>query len=331
MLSVGYGAKMPIPFSVDFRWRVVWFYVAYQLSALEIAQQLCISERTVRRYVDMFQQTGEVEPRAHNHGPPKLLGDFEQIVLLRLITEYPGIYLHEIKSKILTRFGVTVSVATICRLLRFMGCTRQVIKHIAVQRSDELRAKFMADVSVYDPSMLIWVDESGCDRRNCMRKWGYSVRGLPPQDHRLLVRGTRYSAIPVVTVEGIHDVYLMEGNVNGERFEEFITNCLSPVLQPFNWINPCSVVILDNAAIHHVDSVQDLIENQLGARLLFLPPYSPDLNPAEEVFSKVKTIMKQNDSLFQVGSTPRVLLTMAFSMVTKEDCQGYVAHSGYTA
>ena len=132
-----------------------------------------------------------------------------------------------------------------------------------------------------------------------------------------------------MTVEGIHDVYLMEGNVNGERFEDFIMNCLSPVLQPFNWINPCSVVILDNAAIHHVRGVKELIENQLGARLLFLPPYSPDLNPVEEVFSKVKTIIKQNDSLFQVCSAPRVLLTMAFSMVTKEDCHGYVTHAGY--
>ena len=252
----------------------------------------------------MFQQTGEVEPRAHSHGPPKLLA---------LITDYPGIYLHEIQSKLLARFGVAVTVATIiCRALKFMGCTRQDIQHIAVQRSDELRAKFMADVSVYDPSMLIWIAESGCDRRNCVRKWGYSVRGLPPRDHRLLVRGTRYSTIPVMTVEGIDDVYLMEGNVNGERFEEFIQNCLAPFLQPFNWINPCSVVILDSAAIHHVNGVKDLIENQLGAQLLFLPPYSPDLNPVEEVFSKVKTIMKQNDSLFQVCSAPRVLLTMAF-------------------
>lgn len=320
---------MPNPYSVDFRWRVVWLNAAYQLGFQEIAQLLCISERTVRRYVHMFQQIGDIQPRTHNHGPPKLLGTFEQLVLLRLITDYPGIYLHEIQSKFLARFGISVSASTICRTLRFMGCTQQTIQHIAVQRSDELRAKFMADVSVYDPSMLIWIDESGCDRRNCMRKRGYSVRGLPPRDHRLLVRGTRFSAIPVMTVEGIHDVYLMEGNVNSERFEEFITHCLSAFLQPFNWINPRSVVILDNAAIHHVDGVKDLIENQFGARLLFLPPYSPDLNPVEEVFSKVKTIMKQNDSLFQVCSAPRVLLTMAFSMVTKEDCHGFATHSGY--
>ena len=74
-----------------------------------------------------------------------------------------------------------------------MGCTRQVLQHVALQRSDELRARFMAQASVYDPSMLVWLDESGCDRRNSMRKRAYSIRGKTPRDHCLLARGT---AIP---------------------------------------------------------------------------------------------------------------------------------------
>ncbi len=135
--------------------------------------------------------------------------------------------------------------------------------------------------------MLIWIDESECDRRDSTRKWGYSVRGMPPRDHRLLVRGTQYSAIPVMSAEGIYDVHLAEGTMNGERFEDFITTTLLPTLQPFNWINPHSVVIMDNASIHHVEGVTDLIEVQAGAWLILLPPYSPDLNPIEEIFSRV--------------------------------------------
>lgn len=102
-----------------------------------------------------------------------------------------------------------------------MGCSRQVIRHVAIQRSDSLRAKFMSEISMYDPSMLVWTDESWCDRRNSTRKFGYSLRGIRPVDHRILVRGVRYSAIPVVSLEGVHDVYLLEGTVNGERFENF--------------------------------------------------------------------------------------------------------------
>ena len=111
-----------------------------------------------------------MKPRSFRHGPPKLLGDMEQLVLLRLVLNNPGIYLSEIQASLISRFGVTVDVSTICRTLKFMGCTRQVIQRVALQRSDERRAKFMAEVSVFDPSMLIWIDESGCDRRNCMRK-----------------------------------------------------------------------------------------------------------------------------------------------------------------
>ncbi len=83
---------------------------------------------------------------------------------------------------------------------------------------------------------------------------------------------------------------------------------------------------MDNASIHHTEGVTDLIETQAGARLIFLPPYSPDLNPAEEVFSQVKSVMNQ---LFQVTRMPRVLLAMAFSMVTREDCLQFISHSGY--
>ena len=300
------------------------------MNCKDISHQVSLSESTVYRYINAFEQTGDVAPRVSTHGPQKLLGDFEQLVLLRIILENTGIYLHEIQAKLVTMFGVTVSVATICRTLKFMNCTRQVIQHIHIRRNDELRAKFMAEVTTYDPRMLIWLDETGCDRRNCVRKWAYSIRGMTPRDHRLLARGTRYSAIPVLSLDGIHDVCFFEGTVDGGRFEQFLRDCVLPILNPFNWVNPHSVVIMDNASIHHVEGVMDLIENhQEGARLLFLPPYSPDLNPCEEVFSQVKSIMKQNDGVFQSCSASRVLLSMAFSMVTKQDCLSYISHSGY--
>ena len=89
------------------------------------------------------------------------------------------------------------------------------------------------------------------------------------------------------------------------------------------------MVILDNASIHHVSGVADLIQNQAGAKLLFLPPYSPDVNPLEEVFSEVKSIMKKHSTLFQVSNSPRVLLSIAFSMVTQTDCRHFIGHSGY--
>ena len=319
---------MPKAYSTDLRWRAVWLYLTSTGSSKDISQLLCISEKTVRRYIASFLITGDIKPKSHRHGPPKLLGEFEQLVLLRIITNNPGIYLREIQLEWLRRFGITVSVPTLCRTLKWMGCTRQVIQHVALQQSEDCRAQFMAEVSMYDPSMLILLDESGCDRRHMMRKRGYSLRGITPRDHRLLVRGKRYSAIPTVTTDGILDISLLETTVDGKVFESFVRNSVVPILQPFNWANPRSVVIMNNASIHHVDRVQSLIEDQVGAKILFLPPYSPDLNPCEEVFSQVKGILKQNDDLFQVCKSPRVFLCLAFSMVTREDCQSYISHSG---
>ena len=91
----------------------------------------------------------------------------------------------------------------------------------------------------------------------------------------------------------------------------FISTSLLPIVNPYSGINLLSVIIMDNCSIHHVDRVVDLIETA-QAKIIFLPPYSPDLMPLEEVFSKVKSTMKVNDRIFQVCSTPRAFLAMAF-------------------
>jgi len=81
----------------------------------------------------------------------------------------------------------------------------------------------------------------------------------------------------VMSLEGIHDVQVVEGSVDGVKFEEFVTETLMPILNPFDGTNPLSVVIMDNCSIHHVAPVVHLIETVAQAKLVFLPPYSPDL------------------------------------------------------
>ena len=234
-----------------------------------------------------------VQSSQASHGLKLLLGEFKQLTLLRLILDNPGKYLREIVEKLSLIYGVTISVSTVCRTLKRMGCSRQVMHWVALQQSDSSRAKFMAKISTYDPDMLIWLDESGCDKRCTVRKYGYSVRGHPLSDQRLFIRGVRYSAMPIISTAGVHDVYLAEGTVNGIKFSKFIEECLLPMLKPFNGINAHSVLIMDNASIHHIDEVHELIVEQAGARLEFLPAYSPDLNPIEGVFSQVKSMMKR--------------------------------------
>ena len=186
----------------------------------------------------------------------------------------------------------------------------------------------MADISAYNPEMLIWIDESGCNRRNAIRLFGYSVRGIRPQSHVLKVYGERISAIPILTLRGIEDVYLTTSTVNGDIFEHFICQCILPIILPFDGTNPRSVVIMDNCSIHYLNRVYEIITG-VGAKLMFLPPYSPDLMPLEEAFSKVKSILKANEVAFLHTLTPTLMVKLAFSSLTQEDCINYIRHAGY--
>jgi len=72
-------------------------------------------------------------------------------------------------------YGLMVSIPTICQTLHYMGCTRQALKYIAIQRSEEDRAKSMAEIFMYNSDMIIWLDETRCDWRHSTRKWSYGI------------------------------------------------------------------------------------------------------------------------------------------------------------
>lgn len=203
----------------------------------------------------------------------------------------------------------------------------QQIKYYLLSQSEEKRADFWAEMMYFDPRMILWVDETGFELRNTFRKQGYGIRGMPPRDYVLELRGKRYSSIGILSSEGIEDVYITETTVNGEVFLDFVRRCLLPLLLPFDGHNEKSVVILDNASIHHVDYVVDTIQS-VGALVRFLPAYSPDFNPTEEVFAEVKHWIRTNSLIYQ-STSPRSTILMAFSSVSKQNCLSYIAHAGY--
>ena len=166
---------------------------------------------------------------------------------------------------------------------------------IAMQRDDDLRAQFSIDVSLFKPEMLIFIDETGSDCRDRLRRYGYSIRGKPPKSIKLLVRGERISVIAAMSSEGVETLKVVSGTVDGDSFLDFIQRDLLPLLLPFNGSNRNSVVIMDNCSVHHVAGVEALI-TEVGALVHYLPPYSPDLNPIEECFSKAKSCLKHTGS-----------------------------------
>lgn len=108
----------------------------------------------------------------------------------------------------------------------------------------------MMDISLYSPEMLIFLDETGTDQKDKIRRYGYSLCGCPIRKQALLVRGERSSAIALMSTK---DVHITKGTTNGDTFYEFIQRNLLPHIQPFNGTNSHSVIVMDNCSIHHVN------------------------------------------------------------------------------
>ena len=171
--------------------------------------------------------------------------------------------------------------------------------------------------------MFVFLDESGADRCNLLRKHGYSLRGIPGRHDTLLVRGERVSALAFMSVNGLLDVDVITGTSNRDSFYDFIHMHLLPQLLPFDGLNPHSVVVMDNCSIHHIEEIRTIIHVEgIGAILHYLPPYSPDLNPIERAFSKVKSELKHLEEDMATCDTPTLLL----AAITLEDCQGWISH-----
>ncbi|MFN0069778.1 MAG: IS630 family transposase [Limisphaerales bacterium] len=166
---------------------------------------------------------------------------------------------------------------------------------------------------------LVFVDESGASTQ-MTRRYGRSPVGQRlacpvPRGH---YRTT--TLIAAVRLQGPQAPWLFDGPMDGALFRAWVRQGLAPVL----WWD--DVVILDNLATHQVAGVREAIEGA-GARLEYLPPYSPDFNPIEPIWSKVKQGLKGREP-----RNARQLLAAAraaFAAVTPEDCRGFFLHAGY--
>ena len=157
----------------------------------------------------------------------------------------------------------------------------------------------MAHCSLFSRDKFVWLDETGSDGRDHIRRYGYAIRGMRPVTHRFLSRGKRINAIAAISQEGVVATELVSGSVNRVIFFDFVRSVLIQEMIPFDGVNPRSILIMDNCSVHHVDEVKSVLQ-QAGIVTLYLPPYSPDFNPAEEAFSYVKGYLKNMMKCYRV-------------------------------
>ena len=317
-------------YAIDLRWRVVYQRLAQELPYQTIAQNLSIATSTVHRIYTLFEATGDVTPLGQQKGSSALkkLDDHTELYIIGMVMENPALYLAEVCQNVESALGICISPPTICRLLKSYGITRKKIRQVATQRCNLLRGAFLAQCFNFSADKYVWIDETGSDARNHIRKFGYAISGATPVSYQLLSRGKRTNAIAAISTTGVVALELTCNTVNESVFFDFVRGTLIPQMLPFDGINPRSIAVMDNLSVHHVQHIVDLF-NQAGILLFFLPTYSPDLNLIEEAFSYVKYYLKKHDELLKSIPDPCPVIKSAFNSITREHCMAWIRHSGY--
>ena len=172
-----------------------------------------------------------------------------------------------------------------------------------------------------DPERLVFVDETAA-ATNMVRRYARAPRG---QRCRIAVPQGHYKTTTVTAAlraSGPLAVDLLDGATTGIHFRSYIADTLAPLLQPGD------IVIMENLSAHKVAGVREALE-KVGARLLYLPAYSPDFNPIEQLFAKLKGLLRTAAA----RTVPALWDTIraAFTRFKTNECRNYIAASGYDA
>jgi len=172
-----------------------------------------------------------------------------------------------------------------------------------------------------DPARLVFIDETWA-KTNMTRAYGRARRG-----RRLIAKAPhgRWQTLTFLAAlrsDRLDAPCVIDGPINGELFQAYIEQVLVPTLKPGD------IVIIDNLGSHKGAAVRSAIRS-VGAKLFFLPPYSPDLNPIEQVFAKLKTLLRKAAERTVEATWRRIgTLLPAFSPA---ECANYFTNAGYAS
>jgi transposase len=176
---------------------------------------------------------------------------------------------------------------------------------------------------------LIFIDESGCDPLTTQRRTGWAPIGITPVHVADFKREVRHQFISAYTQDGVMLSRVFKGSTDHAIFEDFIKQLLRHCGK---FPQPKSVLVMDNASFHREWKIREMCSGA-GAQLLFLPPYSPDLNPIEEHFGELKGFMRKEwHARDHTGVPFGSFLKWCIGQVggKRENAEGHFNHSGIT-
>src|SRR5215471_14017275 len=309
---------MPKPYSYDLRVRVIELIEAGS-SRREAAELYGISPSVVVIWAQRWKQTGSIsaKPSGGSISPLEEHAEF----LLDLIVEQPDLTLDEVVVA-MSKAGIVGSRTAVWRFYERHDISFKKTLYAEEQRrADVVRARrrWMREQGLFDPARLVFIDET-CTNTAMVR-----LRGRAPRGERLVGYAPHGHWKTITFVGGLRQrgmiaPFVLEGAINGPMFLAYVKQCLVPTLKRGD------IVLMDHLPAHKVAGVAEAIE-AAGATLIYLPKYSPDLNPIELAFSKLKAHLRK-----AAERTILRLLRRIRRVVTDfspQECRKFFRHAGY--
>ena len=189
------------------------------------------------------------------------------------------------------------------------------------ERVQLLRAEYWAQVTGIDLKDLVFLDQMGVVL-GLMRTHARAAPGDRAYDFKPFYRGSKISVIGAITVSKVLAVMTMDNSMDAAAFKVYVSKCLVPQL----WKG--AVVVMDNLPAHKVEAIAPLIE-AVGARILYMSPYSPEFNPIEHWWSELKAFLRQ----FSPTTSKKVdtLIKIAINLISHRHLHNWFAHCCYCA
>ncbi|MBV8104926.1 MAG: IS630 family transposase [Hyphomicrobiales bacterium] len=312
---------MAKPYSQDLRDRVIDAVRTGKMSRRAAARHYAVSESVAVKWLERVERHGSREPVGHGgHRASKLMPHRELLEAAR--AEKSDVTLQALCDRLSAERGVKADTSMMSRFFRKIGVT---FKKTLVAREQDRRdisrhrARWRTYQGLIDPRRLIFLDETWT-KTNMTRLRGWAPKGARLIDKVPQGRWKTATFLAALRQDRIDAPCLFDGPINGERFRAYVEQFLVPTLKPGD------VVILDNLGSHKGKAVRKAIRD-VGARLVFLPKYSPDLNPIEQVFAKFKTLLRK------VGARTYEAISDASAEILAQyqpaECAAYLKNAGY--
>lgn len=307
------------PYSHDLRIRIFSYSLTHSIR--DTAKIFQVSPNTVFLLRRLFIETGSLNPRDHPLEHPHLITPEGELYLALLLSEENDLTLAELCDRYEQAYGVRVSIGTMYNTLEHLNITRKKKtfsdpkKHSPA--AEATKKDYDEQLQAIEPGQRFYLDETG-SCLNMSPLYGRSREGERVYDQKPTYPGTTVSTVAILTEEGMKAEYTFTGSMNAKLFILYLETFVLSVFKKGQ------TLIMDRHPVHRSNAVQKCLK-QNNIKFLYLPAYSPELNPIEEAFSKIKQYIRKQKAR-TIDELLRVL-KKAFTIITNRDIAGYFNHA----